>query len=232
MYFSNPDNIIAARGIYEWVIAYTKNPLVYPLWFLRDLFILNMLAKVIKAAIDKFPRMIFVVLILLLLINFDIRFIDSSIVFFALGYYFVKYDFHFSDIDKINKWLLTAIYVVCIVLTCVTRYMSIYYIFDNASIITGILFFISMTTKIKNVNLRDKLLWLSKYSFCIYLFHEMNLFILKKLLAKLLPTDAFFQTIQYIGIPVIIITFCIVVSILLKRFLPKVFALLTGSRTE
>ncbi len=231
VYFSNPDNIIANWGAYEWIMAYTKTPLVYPLWFLRDLFVLNLLAKVIKAAIDKFPRLMLIVLAVLFIAGAEVRFVYMSIVFFSLGYYFVKYDLHFSDIDKLNKWVLAAVYIVTVVLACLTRHTELGYLFINLTIVPGILFFISMATRIKSESLKDKIVWVSKYSFCIYLFHEMNLFILKKLLGKLLPTDAFFQTIQYFGIPVIIIVFCIVLSEVLKKFLPKVFALLTGNRT-
>ncbi len=40
-------------------IGYTGNPVLYPLWFMRDLIVLNILAKIIKILIDKFPRIIF-----------------------------------------------------------------------------------------------------------------------------------------------------------------------------
>lgn len=57
-----------------------------------------------------------------------------------------------------------------------------------------------------------------KYSFCIYLFHEMSLTVLKKLGMVLLPLTPVFQLIEYLLIPVIIIACCISFGFCLNRF--------------
>ena len=47
-YFSNPDTIVADWSIIDWLEAYLgfqdNYPICYPLWFLRALFVLNILA--------------------------------------------------------------------------------------------------------------------------------------------------------------------------------------------
>lgn len=62
VFFGNDDNIIRNLNIIGWLNIYgisAKFPLLYPLWFLRNLFIFNLLAIVIKRFIDKFPRLVF-----------------------------------------------------------------------------------------------------------------------------------------------------------------------------
>ena len=76
------------------------------------------------------------------------------------------------------------------------------------------------------------LLKLSGHAFGIYLFHEMNLFILKKLLAKLLPQTPVMQLAQYFGIPVAIFCYCLTLSVVMKKYLPRLYALLTGNRSR
>lgn len=56
-YFNN--NIIADWSLFDWVNAYLEiaddlDILLYPLWFLKDLFILNVFSKIIKRIMDKF----------------------------------------------------------------------------------------------------------------------------------------------------------------------------------
>lgn len=52
LYFSGEDyQIIGMRGLMEAYCA--PIPLYYPFWFLRELFILNIAAKVIKICVDK-----------------------------------------------------------------------------------------------------------------------------------------------------------------------------------
>ena len=62
MYFGNPENNVSGWGLWEWINAYLginrldrlgqgfNKPLVGPLWFIRDLFVLNALAVLIKKA--------------------------------------------------------------------------------------------------------------------------------------------------------------------------------------
>ena len=58
----------------------------------------------------------------------------------------------------------------------------------------------------------------------------MNMKILQKIVARILPTNALTQALFYFGIPILIIAFCIILSIVLKKFVPRVYSLVTGSR--
>lgn len=245
IYFSNPDNIIAEWNWIDYINAYfgfmPKNdtlsyyPMLYPLWFMRDLIFLNIVALPLKKIIDMFPGYIFALLIVLLLFNIQIPIFclsQSSLVYFLFGYYFIKLGIHLSDIDKVNTVLTLCLYGIMIFLDCLTRNMTWHYLFRTLSIIIGIMFFYQCATNIKNSSFKKKILWLSRFSFPIYLFHEMSLTITKKLMARLLPTESVYQVLMYFGIPVIIFIYCIILSNILNKYVPKLYFVLVGGRNK
>ena len=237
-YFSQEANIISNWGILEYADAYlgfaSKRVMLYPLWFIRDLLVLNILAIIIKKLIDKFPKIIFMLLSIMVALNvkthlFFLR--QDALIFFCLGYYFVKYSIKFNDIDKIKAPYIIIAYIVVIFLDFWARDTSISHLPHFASIIIGFIFFYRFTTKITNKKIHNIIMKISKYSFSIYLFHEMNLTILKKLLTKLLPQTALWQTALYFGIPIIIFSLCLLLSIILDKYFHKIYLILVGSRS-
>ena len=118
VYFSQPANIVSGWGLWGWINAFLGVYRTYPgdclpfvgqLWFLRDLFVLNALAILIRKVIGRAPRLTALGLIILCIFNIKTHILFPSrdaLVFFCLGYYFVKYDLHLRDIDKLNPVLL------------------------------------------------------------------------------------------------------------------------------
>lgn len=239
-YFSKAENIVANWTVIDWLGAYgiglvgKNEPLVYPLWFIRDLMVLNILAVVIKKVIDKFPRLVFLLLTAMMLFGIETHiaaFRRDALVFFSLGYYFVKYDLHIGDVDKLDPVLLTGFYIIFVALDCTLRDMPQQCIIRPFSIVLGLMFFLRFTTKVSRPDWKRKLLTLSGYALPVYLFHEQSLAILKKLVTRLLPTNTFFQVVEYFGIPAVIIALCMTGSWLLKKRLPRLYGVLTGGRT-
>lgn len=243
IYFSNPDNIISEWHWTDYINAYlgwtTKSdalsyyPILYPLWFIRDLMFLNIVALLIKRIIDFFPRITFTALIILILFDIQTHIFclsQSSLVYFCLGYYFVKYRIHLSSIDKLHPLLTAFLYWIAILLNCLTRNITLNYLAKTFSIIVGIIFFYRLTENIMKSSCKNVSLWLAKFSFPIYLFHEMNLTMAKKLSAKLLPTGSFYQVMIYFGLPIVIFIYCVILSCILKKSVPKLYNILVGGR--
>ena len=68
------------------------------------------------------------------------------------------------------------------------------------------------------------------FSLDIYLFHQMTMTVFFKLVNKLVyPTPAA-QLVEYLGMPFVMFAFCTGLAVLLRRFLPKTYSLLTGNR--
>lgn len=242
-YFAQPGHVVADWTPLDWVKAYvgvnrlgpvSNDPLVYPLWFMRDLMVLNVLAVFIRWLIDRLPRLIFLGLAAMRILDIATHIPvlrTDALVFFCLGYYFVKYDLHFRDVDRLDPVLLAGFYGISVVLVCLAGDGPARQAAGTANILLGFAFFLRSTTKITSQKWRKRLLPLAGYAMPVYLFHEMNLTILKKLMIRLLPTNVAFQTIEYFGIPAVIIALCIAGSWLLKKCVPRLYGVLTGGRT-
>ena len=244
-FFANQDKMIAAWGVKEYLDAYLGRlpnsdhtyyfPMLDPLWFVRDLFVLNIIAPALKRIIDRFPKLILTLLAAMLV--FDIQthifFLSSmSLIYFCLGYYMIKYNRHLTDADQLPAAPVAAVYFISVIAALLTLNSAVNYLTKTLSVIIGIVFYFRFTTRFPDGAFKRGLLWISAYSFPIYLFHEPTLGILQKLAAKLLPVDTVFQALTYFGAPIITLAFCLSLSVFLEQFMPRLFYLLTGGRKK
>lgn len=235
-YFSNPGNIVADWGWKSWIdkfLGVTGYPICYPLWFVRDLFVLNVLAYVIKKVIDLFPKFVFGIVVLLWIFNVNLHIFcmsTQSLCFFAMGYYIVKYDVRLSDIDKIKCSHISIMYSCFLLIELLIKDCSAGMFIHNINIMLGIVFWFRCATVLKGKKIRQLIHFVSRYSFGIYLFHEMNLTILKKICCKILPQTVVIQLLEYVGIPLLIVFCCIVLCFLMEKWIPSLYSILTGGR--
>lgn len=208
-------------------------PLVYPLWFVRDLLALNLLAPVVKKLIDRLPVPVLLVLGGLTALHVRMLwFLDTqALLFFCLGYYAVRYHISLSEVKKVPFWPLAVLYAIAVAADCLLRGASTQHLARVVSIVLGLLFFARLTAMLRPGVWRDRLLWLAGYVTPIYFFHELALTFLKKVAVKVLPQTTVMQTVQFFGIPVVIIALCVAGGALLKRIAPRVYAVVTGGRT-
>lgn len=200
----------------------SATPIYAPLWFVRDLFILNVFSFVIKGAFDRINRNVILLAILILWfmpINICAR---QSICFFCLGGLFNFY----KTKPSLPKPIVFT--VVCGVLGVMIPFLSTYepvircaVLFCIVSIMTGVLVF---------TNLQHYLAKLIPFSFAIYVMHGKLLSLVLILLVKLLPQTSFTIMLEYYFIPILIIGICVLISMLLSRICPSVYALSVGSR--
>ena len=219
---------------YVWFYEDTASPFVRPLWFMRDLFVLNLLAPVLKRMIDRAPRLMMLGLLVTIVFSQELRcplLRQFALISFCVGYYAVKYDWHLSDVDKLSPLLLAGGYLAAIVLDIFARGSRFYFLTDTVNVLLGLLFFTRCTTKIKNSVWKERLMRLSRYGVPVYLFHERTLGIIKKIAAKFLPTTALSNIMQYFGAVFLIILLCVTVAKLMERFTPKLYSVVTGGRT-
>ena len=243
-YFSNPDKIVANWGVLEYLDAYlgfgTSKAvhLIYgPLWFVRDLFTLNIIAPLIKKIIDKCPRLYAsaILLMMLLGVNTHIFCLKSTALFyFSVGYYIVKYNIHFSDVKKINFPILSVMYAIMLAMYIYFLDSKWWYLPVFFDINLGLLWWTRASFFIMGMKgkVQELLRVLEKYNFCIYIFHQIPTTILEKILFTVLPKSLPFIVAEYFAVIIVILTGCIVFSMFLERFTPRFFALLTGGRIE
>lgn len=233
IYFLDENNIIADWGLADWLRAYGLlggYPITYPLWFIRDLFILNIFAVVYKKIVEKMKWMslLFIVLIWL----FTKASWTQAVCFWGLGCFVVCNNIRLNVLDKIRKEILYIIYFSAIVGDILTRSYKVNLPIHNICIIIGIIFWFVCLTDFKTDRWNKILLFISSYSFSIYLFHELSLSLLQKICARLLPTSATAQLLEYLLIPIFIITGVLIFSLALKRVCPRLYGVITGNRGQ
>lgn len=236
-YFSGGGNIIKNWGIREFCDAFLGYsdcyPFLYPLWFLRDLLVLNLLSKILWKLIDKAPNvMLAAALILWLTVeSTGIFFLDiQGLCFWSLGGILVRKNIQLQRIDKTSLLLLTVGYLLLGIVDMATKELQISILLHRAFLIFGVVYWFAFTKLLTGEKIKPSVLRLSKYSFSVFLFHEFTVTIVRKLAAKVFPISALSQLLQYICLPLLVVGLCILASICLKKWLPKIHCLLIGGR--
>lgn len=234
-FFSNEENTIKNWNILNWIDAYIpifirNKPFVYPLWFLKDLYILNLFSKGIQKLIDKIPKMFLIIAFGMWIFDVNLKIIESqSLLFFSLGYYIVKYNIRFEKINNVNIAKVSLIYFL---LSFLFAYLEItiksFYILHNILILVSMIYvyiIASKTVKISDNTLGKELI---KKSYFIYLYHEWNLLFIRKILDKLLGSNYLIDFVKYSFLPIIIIIICLILSKILKIINKKVYDIIVG----
>ena len=233
-YFTNSNNIISKWNFINYLDAFLgfKNglPILYPLWFMRDLFVLNVFALWIKKIIDKFPKVVLIITCFLWIFvkSTNIFFVNvQAICFFIFGYYYVKNNIHFET-TKSKNVIIIPMYLLFIVLNMILNNSFLTLTIHRISMTLGIAFWYCIISKRMFNNKR--LLSLTKYTMAIYLFHEMLLTIVEKIAYKIMPSNSIIQFMEYVIAPLIVCVICVIFSIILKKIFPRLYNLITGNR--
>lgn len=244
VFFANAGRLVSNMTIFDFIGAYCgiigQGIFVNALWFLRDLILLNILAIVIKKAIDKFPGLCMLGIVLLWVLGgTPLTFVlnTQSICFFSLGYYVVKYKKRMATIDTIPLWELIISYLVLLLL----EYR--FYVLDNSlrisahafTVVIGITVIIRISGLICN---SDKIICpkifrlIAQYSFFIYVTHDLVQTILKKITSTIFEQTLEIQFLEYLLVPIMTCIICMVFAIGLERIVPSLYSVLSGSRRK
>lgn len=238
-FFYDPDYMAAKFSLYNWLQVYgigAQFPLLAPLWTVRNIFILNLLAPAIKFFIDKFPRISLAAIIALYFLrsttnSYYLEITELSM--WCFGYFIVKYRIDINKFDD-KKWI-PAIYAATIMITLLCRDLNIVVVstvLQRFRLVIGILFWYSCFTKNLDGTIQRLFRKYSKYNFGIYIFHYNVLHFAMKGIAKVLGTSIYVLVFEYLFLPLIVIIYAVTVCIVLKKVSPKAFSLVTGARVQ
>jgi len=205
-------------------------PLVYQFWFLRDLFILNLLFVGIKKLIDRFPFGTVFIFFLLWISGINICIVSTeALLFFSSGYYVVKYSLDYKAFDGIKIYDIITIYLLTIAGELFFREKLP--IIHQINIIIGSILLIKLTLYfINNERIYKRLEWLEKYAFFVYAVHGILLAIMQKLSVRIIPMRGGWLLLQYFGVSIIGIIIFVIMGMILRRLFPKIYGILTGGR--
>lgn len=189
MFFADKNNIVADFNAVRWIQAYgigAEYPFLYPLWFLRNIFILNLLATAIKKIIDFKPRASFLVVCIIFLFvskfpfnNFWHLLAPLDLCMWCFGYFFVKNQWNLEKCD--NRKVLIPLFLLSCGYRIFTMNIAISWVGPyRICIIIALLFWYVCFTKNVNGRIQKLFLKLFSYNFGIYIFHERILSFGKK----------------------------------------------------
>lgn len=232
VFFGDPSSYISNYSVSGWLHAYgigAEFPFLYPLWFVRNLFVLNLLAKWMKKVIDKMPGVILTVLILFYFFC-DQYFMTISISMWCFGYYIVKYNCDLNFFDDKKSVPIIFIIISCL---CIREKNSVIALpLLRLQMLISLAFWYGCFSRDVNGLLQRNLLKYSEYNFSIYLFHEMFLSFLIKTLAIVLGGWLVPWIVSYFLLPFVICCFSVFMSIFSQKCFPKVFGLIMGPRFQ
>ena len=211
-------------------------PLLVPMWFVRDLWVVSLFSPVLWWLVKKFG-IAFVCMLggcyVFQIWPYMHGLSSVSFFFFSMGILLSMYSYNIEIFfKKMGRNILVLTILLSLVLVYLTDIQNVYqpYILRGFAILACL-----SALYIGYLNLDCNRTWLvriSKASFVIYAAHMV--FISKYvriLLGRLMPSEnVVFLSFEYFMVPIITTCICVFIYYVVKRFFPKMMLLLNGGR--
>jgi hypothetical protein len=238
-FFFRMNYIVSNFQFVDWLDAYTGMferspfPFLDLSWFLRDLFLLNLLLPLIFTAMKKIPAFYFFMVFILWINGKYLFFLSSeALLFFSLGCFWGTTYFSTKFIDMLHFFDIFLLYAI-------TVYLELFYAqqfiaIHKFNIIIGIVLVWKISSYfIRNEKLYRVLKFLSVYSFFVYVSHEPLMTILRKLSARFFPMDGIGILFGgYFLLIIIDLTISLSAGIIIKRINPRLYNIMVGGRLD
>jgi len=217
--FTANDWIMHLFGI-PFVIA----PSFYgPLWFVRELLVLNIASVILVPVVKKIPGYILLPAMAVVYFLPIPQIIRYSIPFFIVGMYF---GFKKSIPVITNRFYVVGLFVVGFAVPIIFEGELAWKI----SVLLMAIFIITISEMLAvENNIRKIAKKAIPFSFPIYLLHEYPMTTTMRLLA-MKHISVPLATAAFLIVPFLIIALCVIVILVWKRLLPKTFSVFTGGR--
>lgn len=235
---NRPYTEIGWKGILE---RWTLVPVAFQLWFIRVLFMYNLLYPLLKRAVLKIPKIWFTISIILWLGMFGLHFIEGEgMLFFSLGIWLAKRN---KDITVVPRWLNLKWIVPVFIIVCILKTVLAFYALPNMfygitllllhkiTVFTGfITVWFGCDGLVRYCMQKKWFVWTSAFAFIIYALHVPLINYTYHLILPYIKTVALYRLADYLLLPLLIIGFSIATGALLRAAMPKVYSVLTGGR--
>ena len=211
-------------------------PAGFHLWFLRDLILYVFVSPLIYVACKRFPLVAY--LLIFVLFGWINR---CGLPYFSAGA-IVAMHYGLDIFDKgifksrTLRFILFMLFVAKCIMTMIPSCGVILYnpYFQQIANMAGIILvwwgYDVMFRAFSAGMLEKTLLYISKYSFFIYLFHEPALNIIKKLGLFIMGVDNMSLLVLYLVSPILMTAIAIGVAIIIKKIVPKLYSIAVGGR--
>ncbi len=230
---------------FEWLGRWFFNPVSYQLWFIRVLLIYNLAYPVIKWLVaHKVAKWIFFpVVFLLWLSSGGFFFIEGEgLLFFSLGVWMQQTNFNL-EIPK--KWMNPIFwFIVFLATTSVKTWLAfrgfalikesvfpILLLLHKLVVFSGLIAaWFACDAFVKWCMQKQWFVWCTAFAFIIYALHVPLVTYAIDGIFNCLHSFHHYRLITFFLLPLLIIGFSICVGFVLRKYLPKTYAVLTGGR--
>lgn len=218
--------------IFNWIWT---GPVDFPLWYLRDLICMTVLAPVFFFLCKYLKAGAPLILIIFYLSGLSIPITgmgSTAITFFGLGAFFGINRINIIEFCTQIKWPSIIIASIGLLLATIFNGNSIYGILERSFIIFAIIACVNLTDALSDKSILN-LASLSGTVFFIYAAHEI--FILgwtKGLCLRIFGDGLAGSWISYFLVPVIVLAVCLLFYNIINRIMPRTLAFACGGRSK
>lgn len=201
-------------------------PFILPLYFIRDLLIMDILSPLIKKIIKVCPIPYAILLAAIYALGMRPAIVCvNALVFYSLGLYFTLYDFDFFAFADKVKWKHIVFFA-----------LLLFYIFLRSLkpeflLLLSCIILLKFSKIILEASERtfNFFKYLSGYSFFLYAVHDAYLLmIFTKIWFKIIPSNFISDLLEYFILAPILCFVGTFIGIALKKIAPKIFYILNG----
>ncbi len=236
---NRPYTQIGWHGI---LLRWAVFPISFQLWFIRSLFIYNLLYPVLKWIVMKYPAIWFSLMALMWFTGFQFIFIEAQgLLFFTAGIWLNKTNY---PIDRKPEWYSHYLgWLFFIGISIIRTFMAFELEPDTTlsfwlliclhiiTVLAGIVaVWYSADGLVKWSMKRRWFVWTTSFSFVIYGLHVPVIIYLTTYLFDIWKEFPYYRLLTYFTSPVIVLFLCILFGSLLRAVVPQVYRTLSGGR--
>lgn len=239
---NNFQKLVAHYNFQDYLEAFGVmggDPILLPLWFLRDLIYLVIISPIFYIIAQKTPALSLLIILLPLLPEANLPFVNlrfiSSLVFFYLGCLIAVQRWDVTQIDRWNSLILPAYLLLAISLSVLRTTHELTWGNQIQFLLNclGVMAAWCLSQKILETKLETLLIALTPFTFFVYAAHEPTAMVLRKILSRFFPaSQPSIALLYYFLIPFLAITITLAVAKILKKYLPQFFNIITGGRVN
>jgi fucose 4-O-acetylase-like acetyltransferase len=236
---NRPYEQIGWAGIIKrWLLR----PVSFQLWFIRSLFVYNLLYPVIRWLLQRWPALLLLLLFLVWISFTSLPLMEGQgLFFFSVGVWLYKRN---VTIDKTPAWfsyyLSWLFFVGLVVIKTFLAFeleeqtywnKAAFSVLHVASVLAGVLaVWFSGDALVQWAMKKAWFTWAASFSFIIYALHIPLLPYLTQIFYRYGRQVPNYRLLTYLFAPIIILLFCIACGALFRRLAPKAYWVATGGR--
>ena len=220
---------------FEWCNAYWDlSQGLIPLWYIRDLMIINIFTPVIYFFIKKTGYLMLMIFLILWLLNLFV-YVNGiglrSVMFYTIGAYLAIVQPRIPVLNIKIRLILLIFYLVLLAISAYLYFKGDNTVFINQiSILYGVILLLILFVDIQNRHHFKTPSLLLRNCFFIYVFHMFVIYIPDKLLLYVLPKNSFCGISLFLLVPIITSIICICIYELIRRLSPPLSTFMVGGR--